>query len=1318
MLVRSLKFLESAPARRRALSALAQLPKPPAKTTKPRPTHVDIRPTIVTPEEPKVDLPKRNAVGVQLLSRRLHEQIFPHEPFPTPPNNFISIAKEHLKLHGLDPKQGSNLPDLAFTLPQLHGASIDEHFHNIGSDVAKPYLDLATQFAQSEFGQTPSSAAPTQWATTQSGWTKYYRGENAQEDYYVHVDCPDEQLLCFDVETLPHISPYAVMAVAVSPTNWYSWLSPWLLGESNDLEHLIPLGDPSVPRIVVGHNVSYDRQRIREEYSLERSASRFLDTMSLHVAIKGISSHQRPAWNKWKKQKKETIEMVEGMIQDTREKFANGVCEEDELVDLQDSLEQLQNGGEGHSVERSWEELTSANSLLDVAQLHCGITLKKAVRDDFLTATREEILEDVDRYLTYCAGDVHATHSVYRVVFPKFREACPSPVSFAGVLSMGSACLPVNQEWEKYLERAETKYRELEDGVKYELYKLAKDALLMWDHIDPATEDIDPKTKDKQRWQDDEWLSQLDWTPVSLDRTKKRSSVLPVIPTWLANVYKHPTGTTINTTVLPFILQMRYFNYPTFFAESVGWVYAIKKGETDESGAIASVPELDEELGSTYSFFSLYPKRKVKNPLSPSYGEKFLKSNSYSFFSTRATEVARGLTSRKIGLDRYVDEIFAVAQEVARRGRPQPVPGVRKGEPGDDTWWGDQLDWSPAHGSMEHTRPCLVPAWYRELLPVLDDEHMAKLPTVPAPEAVDVLDLTVRTRAAPLLLKLCWRGYPLFHSRAYGWMYRVPRAELHNVPAQEKERKFVVEHDVEKLSHLLPDFAFFKLPHKDGEEANVGNPLSKTFLKYALDGTLTSPSAVTRKALDMNAQSSYWISARDRVLNQVVVWQKDRLPMGFDSEGKEGEKWGLILPQVITMGTVTRRAIEKTWLTASNAKANRIGSELKAMVRAPPGYAIVGADVDSEELWISSVMGDAQFGLHGATAIGWMTLEGTKAAGTDLHSKTASILGISRNDAKVFNYSRIYGAGMKHASLLLLQSNPGMSIEKAQQLALELYARTKGRNTHRTDYFGRKFWFGGSESYVFNKLEEIAMSDRPQTPALGCGVTDALAKKNLPQTFGSDFLPSRINWVVQSSGVDYLHLLIVSMEHLLKAYDIKARYLISVHDELRYLVVEEDKYRLALALQIANLWTRCQFAYRLGMDDLPLGVAFFSAVDIDWLLRKEVDMPCITPSQPEPLAPGESLDMEGVLAKTNGGSLWRDGRPMQTSQTYHASVDYVPPDCMTHRAQTSHFLKAQATQELGEVKARAKLAKQLKSDSQSTPSTPRRVARGSKSTLS
>ena len=37
----------------------------------------------------------------------------------------------------------------------------------------------------------------------------------------------------------------------------------------------------------------------------------------------------------------------------------------------------------------------------------------------------------------------------------------------------------------------------------------------------------------------------------------------------------------------------------------------------------------------------------------------------------------------------------------------------------------------------------------------------------------------------------------------------------------------------------------------------------------------------------------------------------------------------------------------------------------------------------------------------GSTAIGWMTLQGNKANGTDVHSKTASTIGITRDQAKV-----------------------------------------------------------------------------------------------------------------------------------------------------------------------------------------------------------------------------------------------------------------------------------------------------------------------------
>lgn len=1200
-----------------------------------------------------------------MLSRRLHEQVFPHKPFPAPPDNFLVIAREHLSLHGLDPNQSSKLPDIGFTLPPLQGKSIDEHFYNIGHDAAEPYLSLAKSFMEDS-----QLRKPTDWELTRSGWTRYECGSTPAEDYCVRVEQPDEQLLCFDVETMPHISPYAVMATARSPTHWYSWISPWLLGETEELEQFIPMGDNSKPRIVIGHNVSYDRQRIADEYSLKLPTRRFLDTMSLHVAVKGISSHQRPAWNKWKKQKREADES-----------------------DLVDSISEIQNGDDPSR----WEELTSANSLVDVAALHCGIHITKEVRNDIMTATRQEVHDDLERYLAYCASDVETTYKVYCAVLPKFLASCPSPVSFAGILTMGSAFLPVNQEWERYLRNAESMFRAQERVVQDTLNGLAREAIQLWNMEDPD------QNETVQPWKDDVWLAQLDWTPKKTRTLKAKSKFVGQVPSWYAALSQKPLSTISRASVLPFILQARYYGYPLFYTQQLGWVYAVERGSCSDEGAI-ECPELDEATGGRYLFYQPF-RKGVKSLLSVSNSARLLGQGKLSLIDNQLGLDVTSSSPLDANAEQVIAQLLTFAREVVERGKPEPVPGTPKGAPGDDTWWGDQLDWEPAAGTLSTRKAPMLPTWYHELLvkgtTSGKDYH---------DEGEDNIELTVRSRVAPLLLRLNWRGFPLFHLRQHGWSYRVPQAETSMIPEQEKPLALTLAHDLDAVGSMLEDYVFYKLPHKDGEEANVGSPLAKPFMKYAIDGVLASPSEGARQALDLNAQCSYWISARDRVMNQMVVWDKPNLAMGMDRGGelKADEKWGIILPQVITMGTVTRRCIERTWLTASNAKPNRIGSELKAMVRAPPGYAIVGADVDSEELWISSVMGDAQFGQHGATAIGWMTLEGTKAAGTDLHSNTANILGISRNYAKVFNYSRIYGAGMKHAALLLLQSNTDMTMEEAQERAVQLYAKTKGRNTQAPHMFGRKFWFGGSESYLFNKLEEIAMSDRPQTPALGCGVTDALAKEYLPQTFGSDYLPSRINWVVQSSGVDYLHLLIVSMDFLLKKYDIKARYLISVHDELRYLVEEKDKYRAALALQIANMWTRCQFAYKLGIDDLPQGVAFFSAVDIDWLLRKEVDMPCITPSQSIALAPGESLDIQGVLEKTNGGSLWPEGQPMDKTPAPGVELqkDYTAPDCLVHRAKTTHFLKAQATQELGEVKLMASSAGKLERRSYSPPARP------------
>ncbi|KAK5902478.1 hypothetical protein CesoFtcFv8_007726 [Champsocephalus esox] len=518
---------------------------------------------------------------------------------------------------------------------------------------------------------------------------------------------------------------------------------------------------------------------------------------------------------------------------------------------------------------------------------------------------------------------------------------------------------------------------------------------------------------------------------------------------------------------------------------------------------------------------------------------------------------------------------------------------------------------------------------------------------------------------------------------------------------EKKTNKFQDPHNVPEESHChyqhgngpysdvdIPGCWFFKLPHKDGNHNNVGSPFSKDFLSKMEDGTLRAGHGGTNatRALEINKMMSFWRNAHKRISSQMVLWlRKGELPrtVSRHKEFNEEGQYGAILPQVVTAGTVTRRAVEPTWLTASNARRDRVGSELKAMVQVPPGYHLVGADVDSQELWIAAVLGEAHFaGMHGCTAFGWMTLQGKKSQGTDLHSRTADTVGISREHAKVFNYGRIYGAGQPFAERLLMQFNHRLDQTEAASKAMQMYALTKGIRRYqlseegkwlvneldievereeddsvtlqelrritrlasqcsrrkRWDMVEKRLWAGGTESSMFNELERIAHSAQPATPVLGCRISRALE----PEAVKNEFITSRVNWVVQSSAVDYLHLMLVAMKWLLEEHDIDGRFCISIHDEVRYLVCSEDRHRAALALQITNLLTRSVFAHALGMKDLPQSVAFFSAVDIDQCLRKEVNMDCVTPSNPTGverrygLAPGEALDIYQILDITRG----------------------------------------------------------------------------------
>lgn len=602
-------------------------------------------------------------------------------------------------------------------------------------------------------------------------------------------------------------------------------------------------------------------------------------------------------------------------------------------------------------------------------------------------------------------------------------------------------------------------------------------------------------------------------------------------------------------------------------------------------------PEFLRVCPHPVSFGALRPMSSVFLPINSTW-KKYIETA-----ETVYNSINRGIT----------EKLVALADKCAQYVKDPEKLEKAKADP-----WLGQLDWSvkplrmtkttakqPAR-PMKNQKLAGYPKWYRDLFP------SAKKPML----------LSTRTRVTPLLLRLRWDGHPLFWVNAFGWCFLAP---IETKKHYTEMNYFNVEDRGDKT--------LFKLPHTNGADARCSNPFGKSYIPYFEKGLLTSDNEDALHAINSNALCSYWTSVRERIAHQMPVYQSDT-DMGFDSNDQ-----GIIIPQIVTMGTVSRRAVENTWLTASNAKANRLGSELKAMIKAPPGYVFVGADVDSEELWIASLFGDAVFGMHGGSALGWMTLEGTKKEGTDLHSRTAQILGISRNEAKIFNYGRIYGAGLNFAIRLLKQFNPQLTDEEAEKAATRLYKSTKGqkrKSQHR--FLANEYWAGGSESVVFNQLESLATYRNHRTPVLGAGITEALSQKHLKV---NSFLTSRVNWSIQSSGVDYLHLLLAAMHYLIEVYGLKARLAITIHDEVRYLAEESDMHRVALALQTANLWTRAMFCQQVGIEDVPESVAFFSLVDLDKVLRKEVDENCVTPSNPEPLSPGTALDIKQLTEKCN-----------------------------------------------------------------------------------
>jgi DNA polymerase gamma 1 len=364
------------------------------------------------------------------------------------------------------------------------------------------------------------------------------------------------------------------------------------------------------------------------------------------------------------------------------------------------------------------------------------------------------------------------------------------------------------------------------------------------------------------------------------------------------------------------------------------------------------------------------------------------------------------------------------------------------------------------------------------------------------------------------------------------------------------------------------------------------------------NGRLSSDLPEAKRALDIANATSYWTSVRKRV--------HDRIFMGV--ENKYGDGWYMIMPEIIAHGTVTRRTVESLMVTMCSTKGHRIGTELKTRIQCPPGWKIVGADFDGQEISIASIYADAwEGGFIGASPMAHTVLSGSKEKGTDAHTKLAKAINTSRDVAKGVGFAMLYGAGVRTIANTIKKTYKERSVTELRQFGNQALAFKKGRKNPEG------FYEGGSDSGCYNYMEGVALRTKwPTLPCLGTKISTALR----PAAVGNDFHTGRINWTIQSSGAEMLAVILTATQWLARRFKIPAQFIISIHDEIHWMVPERYAESFCVVFQMAHLYSWARFQAGAGMNDVPLSRAFFSSVSIDDRLRKSPNECTVTPSNP------------------------------------------------------------------------------------------------------
>ena len=492
---------------------------------------------------------RKTSLGYPVLDEDIHSRIFGKEK----PKEMTRLAKQRAEslLGEFDIPTPVDYPDHLYDgplpLPNLKGDNLKQHFESIADEQIGEYKTHGDEFASCKLPEIPPATA----LKFNPGWTRYtkVRGKWKTES----VPYPLEKAFTYDTETYVHGGAFPIIGTALSAKAAYIWLASELIDPSLpedkwDQHALIPIGEN---RFVVGHNISYDRVRAREGYSLDRTKPEnfYFDTLSAHIGVSGLAGGQR-----W-------LYVLAG-------KDPENLTEEEKRK---------------LRYAPKWLDEGSTNSLVAAYNFHVYEVRKyfgddafqlgkedKAVRDIFVKATDlSQIRQMLTEAVEYAVKDAYYTAELFQALWPKYLDSTPSLVGLCGHYHLNGSIIPLVPDWEDWIKGVERTFEEHNNEMTTLCQNLVKKYYTEWQEAE------DQRTYEKS----DAWLAQLDWEVAS------QKGKYANVPNWVRPFVRDPeTHIGVKSNLSHLLLKLQWEGSPMVHKRDMGWCFH------NEDGVLTRVP--------------------------------------------------------------------------------------------------------------------------------------------------------------------------------------------------------------------------------------------------------------------------------------------------------------------------------------------------------------------------------------------------------------------------------------------------------------------------------------------------------------------------------------------------------------------------------------------------------------------------------------------------------------------------------------------------------------------------------------------------------